>query len=207
MTGGIESKNNTEITQEEKRGKIGIDGGYDWLDTSSKKAFDTLKFDSKWKWEKYNESDVQKAIGGSIDEWITKNKLQSPEKEKADAIKTQLLSDMGGKDVKWMIESFASMRTELIRTMAVDSAKDAKGAIDAKSYWDTNTQSQEVSLQKSFEDKWKSLAELFLQAQKKAQDKIKLSIDTSNVAQKKWNIESTWAQENVREKITLWWPT
>ncbi len=203
---GIDNKNNTEVPQEEKRQKLDIPGGYDWLDTSSKKAFDTLKFDSKWKWEKYNEGDVQKAIGNTIDEWIAKNKLQSPEKEKAEAIKAQLLSDMGGKDVKWMIESFTTMRTQLMSTMATDSAKDAKWGIDVKTSQDSIAQ-WEKNLQNSFEEKWKNLAELFLLAQKKAQDKVKEWIGISKKANVQWSIESRWAGKEARDKITIWWPT
>ena len=158
------------------------------------------------KWEKYNEGDVQKAIGSTIDEWIAKNKLQSPEKEKAEAIKTQLLSDMGGKDVKWMIESFTTMRTQLISTMATDSAKDAKGSTAYQATKDAGDQA-EKSLLNSFEEKWKNLAELFLQAQKIAQKKVKDWINRSEQANAKWIIESRWAQENARKKITIWWPT
>lgn len=200
------TNNNVDIvTQEEKRWNLSIDGWYDGLDVSQKKAFDTLQFDKKWKWEKYNESDCSKAISNTVDWWIKKNNLQSPEKEKAEAIQQELQKSLEWKDIKGMIDTFTQFRTQLMSAMAVDSAKDSKGANDfaeneKKKKWELD------KTQESFLDLWKQLAEQFRSAQEKAQKKLKEGMQVSKGAKKSWDIEAWKSRESALESVA-WWPT
>lgn len=194
------------ITQEEKRWNLSINGGYDGLDVSQKKAFDTLQFDKKWKWEKYNEADCSKAISNTVDGWIKKNNLQSPEKEEAELIQQKLQKSLEWKDIKWMIETFAQFRTQLISAMAIDSAKDWKGAKDFSDAQRREKREQDKT-QESFLDLWKRLAEQFKSAQEKAQKQLKDWIQASNGAKKDWDIEAWKSRKSAKESVDLWWPT
>lgn len=174
---------------------------YEDLDSSSKKAFNSLSW-LKWGKEKLSTEDISSAIDSTMKNGIENAKFKEGSEwlKRANEIREQMMVSLKWKDPQQMIQEYAKFRTELISILWTENgSKWQKNQQDA----DRQKNEKQENEQKTF-DFMKSAQEFWDLLLQQSQENRETAQEQSKQAQFRWNKEAEWAREDAFNALSKW---
>lgn len=174
---------------------------YEDLDSSGKKAFDSLSW-LKWGKDKLTTEDISLAIDSTMQKGIANTRFKEGSEwlKRANEIREQMLVNLKWKNPQQMVQEYAKFRTELISILWTENwSKWQKIQQDVNGEKNTQIENE----QKKF-DFMKSAQEFWNLLLQQSQENRETAQVQKKQAQTKWSKEAEWAREEAFNALSKW---